>query len=162
VDEAGDVFAFLDGADEEDQIFTRRGGFFGQVDAVGDDADARGGNAEQRFDLIGSETRHGNDGVAEGGGAASLIGETGAKFGRGIISGHHEEIVKSADGFSRTMVDTLVQCVKEIAGGFTDQQTADGVRGERVAVGAQESMGAVAELKVPIGVRGGEAVHDFA
>jgi hypothetical protein len=56
----------------------------------------------------------------------------------------------------------LIQRVKNVAGRRADQQPADGVRGQLVAIGSQKAVRAIAVKEFFARVRGGDAVKDFA
>ena len=67
-----------------------------------DDVNARWLDAQKLLHLRGGGLRYGDDGVAVGGCLAGLLGEARAELGRRIFAGHHEQVVKSANGTART------------------------------------------------------------
>ena len=67
------------------------------------------------MDLGGGELRDGDDAVRFGGGAAGLVGEAAAEFGRGVIAGEYEQVMKCGDGTARANGgEALVESVEEI------------------------------------------------
>ena len=116
--------------------------------------------------MQGREVGDSNDGVAALGGAAGLLGEARAIFGRRIIASHDEEIVKGRNhapgATAARKVDTLVECVKKIARRRAPQQRPRSVPGQRFAKRPQKSVGAIAEAKPRFRMGARETEKNFA
>ena len=99
------------------------------------------------------------------GGVARLRGEARAELGRGVLAGHHEEVVKGGDGAAhRDARQALVQPVEEVGAARTKrfgQQAPPRVAGQGGAPRAQIAMRPVAEIEAHFRVRGGQADQDF-
>jgi len=78
-------------------------------------------NAQELFDLIGCEARDCDDQVAAERGLTSLFRKARTEFGRGVLAGDDEEIVKCGHGPAGGCVYPLVQRMKQVALGRTAQ-----------------------------------------
>ena len=134
----------------------------GHVDAVGDDVDARGLDAEVLLDLRGGELGDGDDGVAMLGGLAGLFSEAGAEVGGGVVSGHYEQVMEGRDGAARGGVHALVEGVEEVGAGSAHEQAAAGVGRQRVGEGFEEAVGAIVEAETFLEMRASETEHHLA
>ncbi len=84
-------------------------------------------------DLRSGEARDGNDGVAVRGCLPGLFGEARTEFGRGVVAGHHKQIVEGRDGPARAGVHPLVEGVEQIdARSGAPQPAAAGVGRQRI------------------------------
>ncbi len=121
------------------------------MDAVGDDVNARGLDAEVLLDLLGGELGDGDDGVAVFGGLAGLLGEARAEFGGRVVAGHDEQIVEGGDGAASGGVDALVEGVEQVGAGGAYEQAAAGVGGQCVGEGFEQAVRAVVEAEALLG-----------
>ena len=87
-----------------------------------DYSNARFFHAEKMFHLGRGEAGNGDDQVAALGCAAGLFGESGAKFGRGVVAGHHEQVVKRRHRAASLCVHALIQGMKNFGGRRAAQQ----------------------------------------
>ena len=86
-----------------------------QFDTVMNDVNAPPLDAQQFFHLARGECRDRDDRLRLCRGLLCLRGEAPAEFGRGIISGEHEEIVESCHGMPESCPrQALIQAVEQI------------------------------------------------
>ena len=119
--------------------------------AVVHHVDLRRVHAQQGDHLAPGEFRDRDHGIGARGRVARLGGKAGAELGRGVLAGHHEEIVEGGDGAAhRDAGQALVQAVEEVGAARSQrfgQHAPPHVRRQRGAPRAQIAMRPVAEIE---------------
>src|ERR1039457_5182115 len=129
-------------------------------------ADFRWLDGKQRNHLAFGEFGDGDDEIGARGRIASLRREAEAELGRGVLTGHHEQVVEGGHGAAhgearQALVQTVEQAGRARAPRFREQ-AAPRVGGQFLRPGAEVAVRPVAEIEAHFRMRRGRPEQDLA